>query len=199
MLWFICFFNYADRMAINAVAKVLQDEYHFTDENLGWIISAFMFVYALSSPFAGQVGDRFRRKSLILGGLAVWSVVTGATGFCRRLIEFVIVRATEGLGETFYFPATMSLISDYHTKTHPIACDGPAPDKRVRGDDRRHDARRISGRVSMAGRRPSSCLGLPASCWQSCSSFSCANRPATKPSGSRPKLSTRRPILPPFP
>ena len=116
MLWFICFFNYADRMAINAVAKVLQDEYHFTDEDLGWIISAFMFVYALSSPLAGQVGDRFPRKSLILGGLAVWSVVTGATGFCRRWIEFVIVRATEGLGETFYFPATMSLISDYHTK-----------------------------------------------------------------------------------
>jgi MFS family permease len=116
MLWFICFFNYADRMAINAVAKVLQDEYHFTDENLSWIISAFMFVYALSSPLAGQVGDRFRRKSLILGGLAVWSVVTWATGYCRRLVEFIVVRATEGLGETFYFPATMSLISDYHTK-----------------------------------------------------------------------------------
>jgi MFS family permease len=116
MLWFICFFNYADRMAINAVAKVLQDEYRFTDEDLGWIISAFMFVYALSSPLAGQVGDKFRRKSLILGGLAVWSVVTGATGFCRRWIEFVVVRATEGLGETFYFPATMSLISDYHSK-----------------------------------------------------------------------------------
>ncbi len=116
MLWFICFFNYADRMAINAVAKALQADYGFTDEDLGWIISAFMFVYALSAPFAGQVGDRYRRKSLILGGLAVWSVVTGATGFCRRWIEFVIVRATEGLGETFYFPATMSLISDYHSK-----------------------------------------------------------------------------------
>jgi MFS family permease len=115
MLWFICFFNYADRMAINAVAKVLQADYGFTDEDLGWIISAFMFVYALSAPFAGQVGDRYRRKSLILGGLAVWSVVTGATGFCRRWIEFVIVRATEGLGETFYFPATMSLIADYHS------------------------------------------------------------------------------------
>jgi MFS family permease len=116
MLWFICFFNYADRMAINAVAKVLQEDYHFTDEDLGWIISAFMFVYALSAPFAGQVGDRFRRKSLILGGLAVWSAVTWATGLCRNLIEFVVVRATEGLGETFYFPATMSLISDYHPK-----------------------------------------------------------------------------------
>ena len=116
MLWFICFFNYADRMAINAVGTVLQSEYHFSDEQLGYIISAFMGVYALSSPFAGQVGDRVRRKSLILGGLVVWSAVTWATGFCRRLVEFVVVRATEGLGETFYFPATMSLISDYHTK-----------------------------------------------------------------------------------
>jgi MFS family permease len=116
MLWFICFFNYADRMAINAVGTVLQKQYGFTDEDLGWIFSAFMFVYALSAPLAGLVGDRVRRKSLILGGLAVWSLVTGATGFCRRWIEFVIVRATEGLGETFYFPATMSLISDYHSK-----------------------------------------------------------------------------------
>jgi MFS family permease len=30
------------------------------------------------------------------------------------LIQFVTVRALEGLGETFYFPASMSLISDYH-------------------------------------------------------------------------------------
>jgi MFS family permease len=116
MLWFICFFNYADRMAINAVGTELQKQYGFTDEDLGWIFSAFMFVYALSAPLAGLVGDRVRRKSLILGGLAVWSLVTGATGFCRRWVEFVIVRATEGLGETFYFPATMSLISDYHSK-----------------------------------------------------------------------------------
>ncbi|HEX4071516.1 MAG TPA: MFS transporter, partial [Planctomycetaceae bacterium] len=62
------------------------------------------------------VGDKLARKVLILGGLVVWSAVTGATAFCRRFWEFVIVRGTEGLGETFYFPATMSLISDYHTK-----------------------------------------------------------------------------------
>jgi sugar phosphate permease len=116
MLWFICFFNYADRMAINAVGPALQSEYGFSNEQLGHIFSAFMIVYALSAPFAGQVGDRVRRKPLILGGLIVWSAVTWATGFCRKLIEFVVVRATEGLGETFYFPATMSLISDYHTK-----------------------------------------------------------------------------------
>jgi MFS family permease len=116
MLWFICFFNYADRMAINAVAKLLKADYHLTNEDFGWIASAFMYIYALSAPFAGQVGDKLPRKLLILGGLVVWSAVTGATAFCRRFWEFVFVRGTEGLGETFYFPATMSLISDYHTK-----------------------------------------------------------------------------------
>lgn len=116
MLWFICFFNYADRMAINAVSTVLKKEFHFDNEQFGMIASAFMYVYALSSPFAGQIGDRFPRKFLILGGLFVWSLVTGATAFCRSLYQFVFVRATEGLGETFYFPATMSLVADYHTK-----------------------------------------------------------------------------------
>ena len=116
MLWFICFFNYADRMAINAVSTVLKKEFHFDNEQFGLIASAFMYVYALSSPFAGQIGDRFPRKLLILGGLFVWSAVTGATAFCRSLYQFVFVRATEGLGETFYFPATMSLVADYHTK-----------------------------------------------------------------------------------
>ena len=71
MLWFICFFNYADRMAINAVATVWKQEYHFTNEQFGWIASAFMYVYALGAPLAGQVGDRFPRKPLILGGLLV--------------------------------------------------------------------------------------------------------------------------------
>jgi MFS family permease len=116
MLWFICFFNYADRMAINAVSTVLKKEYHFDNEQFGMIASAFMYVYALSAPFAGQVGDKFPRKLLILGGLFVWSAVTGATAYCRTLWQFIFVRATEGLGETFYFPATMSLVADYHTK-----------------------------------------------------------------------------------
>jgi len=73
-----------------------------------------MWVYALGAPFAGYAGDRFRRKDLILGGCLFWSAVTMTTGLCGRLWQFVAVRTLEGLGETFYFPASMSLASDYH-------------------------------------------------------------------------------------
>lgn len=114
MLWFVCFFNYADRQAISGVFPKLRQEFGFDNEQIGLIASAFMWVYAGGAPFAGFIADRFRRKDLILGGCLFWSVVTVATGWCSKLWHFVTVRALEGFGETFYFPASMSLVSDYH-------------------------------------------------------------------------------------
>ncbi len=114
MLWFVCLFNYADRQAISSVFPELKREFGFDKVQLGLIGSAFMWVYALGGPFAGYVGDRVRRKDLILGGCLFWSGVTMLTGWCGRLWQFVAVRALEGFGETFYFPASMSLMSDYH-------------------------------------------------------------------------------------
>jgi len=114
MLWGICFFNYADRQAIFAVFPKLKDEFGFDTVQLGLIGSAFMWVYAMGAPLAGFLCDRFQRKNLILGGCFFWSCVTVATGSCSKLWQFVTVRALEGFGETFYFPASMSLASDYH-------------------------------------------------------------------------------------
>ncbi len=114
MLWFICFFNYADRQALFAVFPLLHKQFAFTKEQLGVIGAAFTWTYALSAPFAGQVADRLPRKAVILGGLCIWSAITGFTAACSRMWHFVLVRGAEGLGETFYFPASMSFISDYH-------------------------------------------------------------------------------------
>src|SRR5690348_4625510 len=114
MLWLVCFFNYADRQAIFSVFPKLESELGIDKVKLGLIASAFMWVYAAGSPLAGYVGDRARRKDLILGGCLFWSAVTSGTAFCSRAWQFVTVRAAEGLGECFYFPASMSLISDYH-------------------------------------------------------------------------------------
>ena len=115
MLWLICFFNYADRQALSGVAPRIQQEFDFTYAEMGLISSAFMWVYAAAAPLAGFIGDRARRRNLILGGCVFWSSVTVSTGWCGRLWHFVTVRALEGFGESFYYPASMSLISDYHS------------------------------------------------------------------------------------
>lgn len=114
MLWFICCFNYADRQAISVVFPALKEEFGFNKEQLGWIGSAFMWVYAGAAPLAGWAGDRMQRRHLILGGCLFWSFVTVTTAWCTKLWHFITVRALEGFGETFYFPASMSLVSAYH-------------------------------------------------------------------------------------
>ena len=117
MLWWIAFFNYADRQAIFSVFPLLSKEFHLSNFQLGLLGSSFAWVYGLSAPFAGNIVDRIRRKTAILAGLQFWSIVCMATAISRTFGNLLFFRAAEGLGETVYFPASMSLISDYHAKT----------------------------------------------------------------------------------
>jgi MFS family permease len=114
MLWFVCFFNYADRQAIFSVFELLKSEMRLSDVQLGIVGASFMWVYALIGPIAGLVGDRFNRKTLIITGLLFWSLITIATALSTKYSHLVLFRALEGFGEAFYFPASMSMLSDYH-------------------------------------------------------------------------------------
>jgi MFS family permease len=114
MLWCISFFNYADREAIFSLFPLLEKEMHLTPVQLGLLGSAFAWVYGLFAPVAGNIVDRVRRKTAILGGLFTWSFIAIATSFSRGFHQLFGFMAVEGLGETFYYPASMSMISDYH-------------------------------------------------------------------------------------
>lgn len=114
MLWFVCLFNYADRQAIFSLFPLLQRELHLSNVQLGIVGSSFMWMYALFGPVAGWMCDRLPRKTLVLGGLIFWSAVTAGTAFTHSYAQLVVCRALGGLGEALYFPASMSLISEYH-------------------------------------------------------------------------------------
>jgi MFS family permease len=122
MLWCTAFFNYADRQAIFSVFPLLERELHLTPVQLGLLGSGFAWVYGLASPLGGLVVDRVSRRTVVLGGLHGWSVICMATAWSRTFTQLFLFRAAEGLGETFYFPASTSLISDYHgTRTRSRA------------------------------------------------------------------------------
>ena len=117
MLWWIAFFNYADRQAVFSVFPLLSKEFHLSNLELGLLGSSFAWVYGLAAPFMGNIVDRVRRKSAILAGLQIWSVICMATALSRNFAQLLFFRAAEGLGEASYFPASMSLVSDYHGKS----------------------------------------------------------------------------------
>lgn len=116
MLWWMAFFNYADRQAIYSVFPLLARDFHLSRVQLGMLGSSFALVYGIAAPFVGNIIDRVKRKTAILTGLQTWSLICMATALSRNFTSLVFFRAAEGLGETAYFPASMSLISDYHGK-----------------------------------------------------------------------------------
>jgi len=116
MLWFMAFFNYADRMALAGVLPLLETDMGLDKVQQGMLGSAFAWCYGLAAPFAGYLVDRIPRKTAIIWGLQIWSIVCIATASARTYPQLLFFRAAEGIGEAAYFPASMSLLSDYHGK-----------------------------------------------------------------------------------
>ena len=114
LLWMVCFFSYADRQALFSVFPLLRREMGLTTVQLGMLGSSFAIIYGLSGPLAGYVVDRIRRKTAILGGLELWSIICIFSALARNFTQLLIFRAGEGLGESIYYPAALSMVSDYH-------------------------------------------------------------------------------------
>jgi len=116
LLWTVCFFSYADRQAFFSVFPLLQKEMTLTTLQLGLLGSSFAVVYGLGGPLAGFVVDRIRRKTAILGGLELWSVICVLSALSRNFLQLLMFRGLEGIGESIYYPAALSMVSDYHGK-----------------------------------------------------------------------------------
>ena len=117
VLGFLCvagFLNYADRSIFSAVLVPLRADLQLSNTHLGFLSSLFLWSYALACPIAGVLADRYSRRTIVLGSLGAWSVLTALTGAINGLIGLVLLRAAFGVAQSFYLPAALALIGDQH-------------------------------------------------------------------------------------
>ncbi len=115
--WFLFFaagLNYADRTALSSVIPPLRAETGITDAQIGIAGMLFLWSYALASPFAGNIADRFSRARIITCSLVAWSIITILTGFAHTVTALFILRVALGFAESFYLPAAGALLGDHH-------------------------------------------------------------------------------------
>ena len=105
-------FNYLDRFVLSSVLTPIQKEFGLNNDQAGWLGTAFMIGYFVTSPVFGWLGDRNSRKWLIAAGILVWSVGTILTGFAATFAMMIAFRLLVGLGEASYATISPSLISD---------------------------------------------------------------------------------------
>jgi len=106
--------NFLDRVLIYFMFTPIKAEMKFSDLQLGLLgaTSFAIFYTVLGIPF-GRLADRGSRKKLIAGGLAVWSLFSGLTGFTHSFETMFLCRLMVGVGEATLGPAALSLLSDY--------------------------------------------------------------------------------------
>lgn len=113
LLGLIAALSYLDRLNLSVSGKQIQDEFAFSTEAMGWILSSFVLGYALFQVPGGWLGDRFGARGVLTAAILSWSVLTAATAFAPSLPfapwlgvawSFALIRFLVGVGEAMAFP-----------------------------------------------------------------------------------------------
>ncbi|WP_044558352.1 MFS transporter [Azospirillum sp. B4] len=106
--------SYLDRYLIALLVEPIKADLAITDTQISFLQgSAFaLFYVAFGLPF-GAIVDRASRRTILVVGIALWSVMTFACGLATSYWQLFIARAGVGIGEACLAPAAYSLIADY--------------------------------------------------------------------------------------
>ena len=105
--------NYIDRSNLSIAAPLIKDELGITGTQLGALLSAFFYTYALLQIPAGWLVDRFDVKWVFALGFFVWSASTAVTGLLHGFAALLIARVVLGVGESIAFPSCGKIIGTY--------------------------------------------------------------------------------------
>lgn len=111
LMFFINLINYADRFIFTGFSKVIKDEFHFNDAQIGFLGSAFLLVYSLVAFSMGYLADRTSRKNIVAVGVAIWSAATALTTIAGNFPAMLGARTLVGIGEGSYFPAGTPMLA----------------------------------------------------------------------------------------
>jgi MFS transporter, ACS family, D-galactonate transporter len=97
--------NYLDRSNLSIAAPAIKDELGISATQLGVLLSAFFWTYALMQIPAGWLVDRFDVKWVFAAGFFLWSASTAVTSLLHGFVALLIIRVILGLGESVAFPS----------------------------------------------------------------------------------------------
>ena len=96
--------NSADRSSLAIAAPALSRDLVLSPVQMGFLLSAFFWTYAVGQVVAGWFTDRFPVLWVFTIGFVVWSAATFCTGLVQGMTALLVLRLLLGAGESVAFP-----------------------------------------------------------------------------------------------
>ncbi len=106
--------NYIDRYILPGEVSLIKSEFHATDQQMGALTTALFFFYMFTAPATGWLGDRFRRKPLIIAGAVLWSLATLGTAWVHDYWTLYLRHALVGVGEATFGIFAPAVLADFY-------------------------------------------------------------------------------------
>jgi ACS family hexuronate transporter-like MFS transporter len=113
LLFFATSINYVDRQVISILKPHLEEIFHWSESDYGWIVFAFQMSYALMQMVSGRVMDRLGTRVGYALAMVWWSLAGMAHVAARGVFSFGVARFFLGAGEGGNFPAAIKGVAEW--------------------------------------------------------------------------------------
>lgn len=124
LLFFATTINYIDRQVIGLLKPTLENEFHWTELDYGYIVMAFASMYSLGYVIFGSFIDKVGTKIGYSISVFVWSVAALLHGVIKSTVGFGMARGLLGLAESGNFPAAVKAVAEWFPKKERALATG---------------------------------------------------------------------------
>ncbi|BCJ36740.1 MFS transporter [Actinocatenispora thailandica] len=100
-----------DTTIVTIAVPAISDGLTASLDDILWIQSGYVLVYAVLLITAGRLGDMFGGKRIYLIGLVVFVLASAACGLARNPDQLIAARLVQGVGGALLSPQTLAIIN----------------------------------------------------------------------------------------
>jgi EmrB/QacA subfamily drug resistance transporter len=100
-----------DALVVITALPRMQRDLHVGLSSLQWTVNAYGIAFAAGIITAAALGDRFGRRAVFVGGLALFALASAACALAPTAGELIAARTVQGLGAAVVTPLSLTILT----------------------------------------------------------------------------------------
>lgn len=105
--------NYINRQTLSVLAPVIMQQFHMTNQDYSYVVSAFQVAYAGMWLIGGVIIDIIGTRRGLTLAMIWWSISSMLHSLASSVVSLAIFRSMLGIGEGFNWPGASKTVAEW--------------------------------------------------------------------------------------